>query len=112
MGVLFGSKRSQVKAQIASNKQTVEQAMQQAKQMKDQAYAAQLEKEAVQANALAREKASELEQDAVEGLTKKAEVVQGVQKDSYLDTQSRRESFFGGKTKYKAASKRIKEIVG
>ena len=112
MGTLFGAKRSQVKAQIASNKRTVEQAMQQAKQMQDQAYATQLEKEAVQANALAREKASELEQDAIEGLTKKAEVVQGVQKDSYLDTQSRRESFFGGKTKYKAASKRIKEIVG
>lgn len=112
MGVLFGLSRSQVKAQIGSNKLAVEQAMQQAKQMKDQAYATQLEKEAVQANAMAREKASELEQDAIEGLTDKAEVIQGVQKDSYLDTMARRESFFGGKTKYKAASKRIKEIVG
>lgn len=109
MGSIFNP---QMKSQIAMNKIAVQQSIEQAKATKDQAFATQLEKEAVQANALAREKASELEQDAVEGLTDKAEIIQGVQKESYSDVQNRRDSFFKPKTKYKAASKRIKEIMG
>lgn len=109
MGSIFNP---QLKSQISMNKLAVQQSIEQAKSMKDQAFATQLEKEAVQANALAREKASELEQDAVEGLTDKADIIQGVQKESYSDVQDRRGSFFNTKTKYKAASKRIKEIMG
>lgn len=109
MGSIFNP---QLKSQISMNKLAVQQSIEQVKSMKDQAFATQLEKEAVQANALAREKASELEQDAVEGLTDKADIIQGVQKESYSDVQDRRDSFFNTKTKYKAASKRIKEIMG
>lgn len=109
MGSIFNPN---LKSQIASNKLAVHQSLEQAQATKDQAFATQLEKEAVQANATAREKASELEQDAVEGLTEKADIIQGVQKESYSDVQERRDSFFNTKTKYKAANKRIKEIMG
>lgn len=110
MGIITA--RQNMKGQIAQNKILVEQGIQQAKQMKDQAYATQLERMAVEANAKAREEASELEEQAVEGLMDKAQVIQGVSKESYADQQVRRDSFFNTRKKYSpSVTKRVKAIM-